>query len=78
MITIILINCKSYLLAIGIDMELRGSGELFTEKLTEKLPDYQGWEYNFSEEKLIIWINEGTEIPDMSEFGELVTNAENL
>jgi hypothetical protein len=71
MITIV--NCKSYLEALGIYMEQTGAGELLAERLSAKLT-YLSWEYYFRQEMLIIYVEEGTEIPDLSEFGEVLPN----
>jgi hypothetical protein len=70
---ITLINCKPYLEALGIYMEQTGSGELLSEKLSEKIA-WLSWEYNFRDYTLYISVEEGTVIPDLSEFGEVVTN----
>ena len=71
--TITLINCKVKLEAIGIFMEQIGAGELLGEKLSGKIV-WLSWGYNFPNDTLTIEVEEGTEIPDLSEFGELVTN----
>lgn len=70
---ITLINCKLKLEALGIFMEQRGSGALFEEKLIEKLI-YLSWEYDFAQDQIKIWVEEGTIIPDLSEFGEVVAD----
>lgn len=70
---ITLINCRQKLEALGIYMEQSGSGELFGEKLSEKLV-WMSWEYNSQSDTLTISVEEGTEIPDLSEFGEVVPN----
>lgn len=70
---IILINCKLKLEALGIFMEQRGSGALFEQELVKKLT-YLSWEYDFMQDQIKIWVEEGTGIPDLSEFGEVVTN----
>lgn len=69
--TIKLINCKPKLEAMGIYMEQTGSGDLLYQRLSEKVL-VLAWEYNFQEDMLIVEVEEGTVIPDMSEFGELV------
>jgi hypothetical protein len=68
---IILINCKPHLEALGIYMERIGSGNLFEQELVKKIPNYISWEYDFAQDRIIIWIEDGTEIPDLSEFGEV-------
>lgn len=73
MITIILINCKLKLEALGIYMERIGSGALFEQELIKKVP-YLSWEYDFEQDKIIVWADEETVIPDLSEFGEVVPN----
>lgn len=52
-------------------MEHIGSGALFEQELIKKIPNYVSWEYDFAEDQIKIWIEEGTEIPDMSDLGEL-------
>lgn len=69
---IALINCKLKLEALGIYMEQIGSGALFEQELIKKIPNYISWEYDFAKDQIKIWVEEGTEIPDMSDFGELV------
>jgi hypothetical protein len=59
--------------AMGIYMEQPNSGNLLGEKLSEKIVWYS-WDYNFPEDRLAISVEDGTEIPDLSEFGELVEN----
>jgi hypothetical protein len=54
-------------------MEQTGAGELLAERLSAKLT-YLSWEYYFRQEMLIIYVEEGTEIPDLSEFGEVLPN----
>lgn len=54
-------------------MEQMGAGELLAERLSAKLI-YLSWEYYFRQETLIIYVEEGTEIPDLSEFGEVLPN----
>lgn len=71
---ITLINCKLKLEALGIYMEQIGSGALFEQELVKKIPNYISWEYDFAKDRIIIWVEEGTEIPDMSDFGELVVD----
>lgn len=66
-----LIDCNTRLLAIGIDMQPIGSGELLSIKLTEKFP-YETWEYNYISDSLLLTVADGTIIPDMSEIGEVV------
>jgi hypothetical protein len=66
-----IINCKMSLEAMGIYMEQIGSGAMLGEKLTEKVP-YLSWEYNFPRDELYISVDEGIEIPNLSEFGEVV------
>lgn len=72
---ITLINCKSKLEELGIFMERIGSGAVFEEKLVQKLT-YLSWEYDFAQDKIIIWVEEGMEIPDLSEFGEVVVDGD--
>lgn len=67
---ITLINCKVKLEALGIYMEQRGSGDLFSEQLSQVL-NYLSWEYDFSSDTILIWVEDGTEIPDLSMFGEV-------
>lgn len=69
MISITLINCKVKLEAMGIDMET--SPELLSEKINEKIT-YLSWNYSVMEDILIITAEE--ELPDMSEFGDVVHN----
>lgn len=69
---ITLINCKLKLEALGIYMEQIGSGALFTDALTQKMP-YISWEYDFAQDMIKIWVEDGQEIPDLSEFGEVLS-----
>lgn len=71
---ITLINCKLKLEAIGIYMEQTGSGDLLTAKLSEKTSEWSWWQYDFQNDTLYMEFYEGVEIPDLSEFGELVTD----
>lgn len=71
MIDITLINCKQKLEAMGVFMELIGSGAIFSDILTRKIP-YLSWEYDFALDKILIWVDDGMSIPDLSEFGEVV------
>lgn len=52
-------------------MEQIGSGALFTDELSRKIPNSLSWEYNFVQDQIKIWVENGTEIPDLSEFGEV-------
>jgi hypothetical protein len=70
---ITLINCKAKLEVMGIYMEQTGSGAILGEKLSERLV-WTWWGYYFEDERLEIGIEDGTEIPNMSDFGELVTD----
>jgi hypothetical protein len=66
-------NCNVKLLVLGIDMNAIGSGALFTDQLTPILPNYESWEYDFEFDQLKIWVPDGTEIPDLSKFGEVLS-----
>jgi hypothetical protein len=70
---ITLINCKLKLEALGIYMERIGSGALFEQELVKKIPNYVSWEYDFAQDQIKIWVEDGTEIPDLSEFGEVLS-----
>lgn len=68
---ITLINCNAKLISLGIDMNAVGSGDLLENQLVSVIPSYQAWEYDFSQDQLKIWVLDGTEIPDLSIFGEV-------
>lgn len=68
-----LINCNSHLLASGIDMSVIGADALLVEKLSSKFA-ILAWEYDFTPDTLLIDVEDGTIIPDMSDIGEVVPN----
>lgn len=70
---IILVNCKSKLEALGINMEAIGSGEILSNSLINKLP-FVTWDYSFMDDKMTIYVEDAVFIPDLSEFGEVVIN----
>jgi hypothetical protein len=74
--TITLINCRVYLEALGIYMERMGSGELLSEKLSERVI-WMSWGYNTPEDTLTISVEDGTEVSSLSEFGEVSQNDSN-
>jgi hypothetical protein len=66
-----LINCDARLKAIGINMEDIGSYDRLGIEL-EKRISYLWMEYDFPPlDYMLIDVEEGTEIPDLSEFGEV-------
>lgn len=71
---VILNNCYIKLMALGIDMNSVGSGDLFTKQLLSVFPNHPAWEYDFSSDQLKILVDEGEIIPDLSMFGEVIPN----
>jgi hypothetical protein len=68
-----LINCKERLEAMDIYLE-NGENDKPTNKLLEKLTIY-AWSYAVAEDMLSVEVPADIEFtPNMSEFGELVTN----
>lgn len=67
-----LINCNARLLALGINMQAIGSGELLADKLPT---NYESWEYDYIADMLLVTLPDGSEVPDMSQLGELVPDA---
>jgi hypothetical protein len=66
-----LINCDSRLKAIGINMEDIGSYDRLGIELAKRMA-YLWMEYDFPPlDYMLIDVEEGTEIPDLSEFGEV-------
>lgn len=53
-------------------MEQIGSGALFEQELVKKIPNYVSWEYDFAQDQIKIWVEDSTETPDLSEFGEVL------
>lgn len=67
-----LVNCDVNLKAMGINMEDIGAYDRLCEKLAERLT-YISVEYNFPPlDCLFIEVEEGVEIPNLSDFGEVV------
>jgi hypothetical protein len=67
---ITLLNCKPHIEALGIDMQQTGSNELLGEKISEKVT-WLSWEYNMRDYILYITVEDGIEVPDLSELGEI-------
>lgn len=71
---ITLINCNVRLLALGIDMQAIGSGNLMNDVVSAKLPNYQSWGYDYITDTVTITVPDDSVIPDMSDLGEVVPN----
>lgn len=66
-----LINCDVKLKAMGINMEDIGSYDRLGIELSKRMA-YLWMEYDFPPlDYMLIDVEEGTEIPDLSEFGEV-------
>lgn len=71
---ITLINCDVKLKAMGIDMQAIGSFDALQVQLSTRL-SYTGLEYNFPPMDCVyIDVEDGTEVPYLSDFGEVVTD----
>lgn len=69
---ITLINCAPVLQPQGIDLWNGIGFDLFNEKLTSLLPNWESWNYGIdNEDKMIITVPDGTNIPDLSSIGEV-------
>jgi hypothetical protein len=67
-----LINCDVKLKAMGINMEDIGAYDRLCTELSTRL-SYLCVEYDFPPlDYILIDVEEGTEIPDLSDFGELM------
>jgi hypothetical protein len=51
-------------------MQQTGSNELLGEKISEKVT-WLSWEYNMRDYILYITVEDGIEVPDLSELGEI-------
>lgn len=71
MIRVELLNCKTKLQEIEIDMDEIGSGARLSEALSE-LISYVRWEYIYIDDNLNIFYEDNIEIPDLSMFGDVV------
>jgi hypothetical protein len=66
-----LINCDVKLKIMGINMEDIGSYDRLCVEMAKRLP-FVGLEYDFPPlDFILIDVEEGTEIPDLSDFGEV-------
>lgn len=65
-----LINCNSKLLAQGIDLS-KSENVALNNSLITMMPVIQ-WNYMFDTDSLLIEVQDGTTIPDLSSFGEVV------
>lgn len=75
---ITLINCNSKLLILGIDMNAIGSFDKLWLEISNRLP-FNGLEYDFPPiDQIIINVDDGTTIPDLSDFGEVLPNADSM
>lgn len=72
---ITLINCEPVLKPQGIDL-WNGIGiDLFNQKLSGLLPNWESWNYGIdNSDQMIITVPDGTSIPDLSSIGEVVAN----
>lgn len=71
-----LINCNDRLLAMGIDMQAIGAYEQLCTELSGCL-SFMYVEYNFPPaDYLLIGVEDGYEVPDLSAFGEVVPNGD--
>lgn len=70
-----LINCDIKLKEIGIDMVAVGSGSKLNVEL-DKITTYLSWDYVHAEDSLEIYLEDGSETPDLSRFGTIVESGE--
>lgn len=71
---ITLINCKAKLEALGIHMGQVGAWDKLRDTLSTKVPILSA-EYSHADQTIVIWVDDATVVPDMSDLGELVTDA---
>jgi hypothetical protein len=72
---ITLINCEPVLKPQGIDLWNGIGMELFNQKLSELIPNWESWNYGIDNgDKMIIAVPDGINIPDLSSIGEVVTD----
>lgn len=70
---ITLINCSPKLAVDGIYMEQVGAFDKLYNEMIQRLP-LVGLEYDFLSDSILIDADEGTIIPDLSNFGEVLPN----
>lgn len=68
---ITLINCRTKLQVQGIDLITGNGVDTLCMRLQEIVP-CQSWGYSFQNDSLTIEASDGTAIPDMSAYGEVV------
>lgn len=69
---ITLINCLAKLQALGINMNSGNGVDALCSQLLSDMPDMQSFGYGFAEDTLTIEVPNGTSIPDLSSYGQVV------
>lgn len=72
---ITLINCSPVLQPQGIDLWNGIGFDLFNQKLSDLLPNWESWNYGINnEDRMIITVPDGMLIPDLSSIGEVIVD----